>query len=534
MADQPQSDSTPTAQPGMEEARRQAAAATPMSGWHMVLPKAHPASVAASAPAAASSVTATAPVAPPPAAPPPAVKASAPPVAVVSGPAPAVAKKPASAIEKAPAQAAAPPASSVATASRDTLGNAVPPPPAPPPTKAKTQTTNVAAVAVPEAAKTAPALAQAQASTASSNDIDPSPLAPVTDVALDRSIAPVTDVALAPAESITLTDPTIITLPPSVGMDDDGDDDDTPDDEGKIEGPVKPLGDRYVDRHKKGTPFKLQQDFIRDHHPHAPKPISPFLTAATITSQFGDRKHPILGYHKFHEGLDMIASNLSVVAPMSGFIEVDRDPHGAEGVCITIYGEDNRKYSMLHLREGSIPAHWVTGAWVDQGQLVGVAGHTGHYKNGKPSAKGVHLHLAVSEYKGDYLSGLDRLNPFDSAFAPIDPSSVFGPTLHDHRYYAKVLKEASHPADQLTASISAPVPYEGATKVAAAHGKDHVVATAAHGKTAKVQQADAGHHGPVAYTKLAVADAHPDDPAAPASKSGHVGKGSHGKPAKHA
>jgi murein DD-endopeptidase MepM/ murein hydrolase activator NlpD len=111
-----------------------------------------------------------------------------------------------------------------------------------------------------------------------------------------------------------------------------------------------------------------------------------------LTSTFGRRDHPILGYTRMHEGLDFAASRgTPVVAAGDGRI-VRLGRSGGYGRYIRLRHDSSISTSYGHLSDYADGL--VTGARVAQGQIIGYVGATGlatgpnlHYevsRNGKP------------------------------------------------------------------------------------------------------------------------------------------------------
>lgn len=107
---------------------------------------------------------------------------------------------------------------------------------------------------------------------------------------------------------------------------------------------------------------------------------------APITSGFGMRKHPILGYQKMHTGTDLaVPEGTPVYATADGYISQQQnksagDPRG-NNVSVTHPGGQETRYA--HLRRFSPEA--LKGGWVKQGTLLGYSGTTGR-------STGPHLH----------------------------------------------------------------------------------------------------------------------------------------------
>ncbi len=111
------------------------------------------------------------------------------------------------------------------------------------------------------------------------------------------------------------------------------------------------------------------------------------IEAATITSGFGMRIHPLLGYSKMHKGVDFgAAQGTPIMAAGDGVIE-QRGWVNGYGNFILIKHNDKYETAYGHMsRFGTIPE----GGHVKQGQVIGYVGMTG-------AATGPHLHYEVRE-----------------------------------------------------------------------------------------------------------------------------------------
>ncbi|MHC0448686.1 MAG: peptidoglycan DD-metalloendopeptidase family protein [Candidatus Lariskella arthropodorum] len=110
------------------------------------------------------------------------------------------------------------------------------------------------------------------------------------------------------------------------------------------------------------------------------------VKSAVISSGYGMRKHPILGYSKVHRGLDYAApTGTPVFAAGDGIIESVKS-HNTYGKYIKI--KHSSKYATLyaHLHKFSNTAK--VGSKVKQGDIIGYVGATG-------LATGPHLHYEV-------------------------------------------------------------------------------------------------------------------------------------------
>jgi murein DD-endopeptidase MepM/ murein hydrolase activator NlpD len=108
------------------------------------------------------------------------------------------------------------------------------------------------------------------------------------------------------------------------------------------------------------------------------------IDGARLSSGFGRRKHPILGYNKMHKGLDFAAPRgTPIYAAGNGTIQY-AGRKGAYGNFILI--RHNATYSTAYAHMKSIKT--VKGRRVKQGQIIGYVGTTGR-------STGPHLHYEI-------------------------------------------------------------------------------------------------------------------------------------------
>ena len=110
------------------------------------------------------------------------------------------------------------------------------------------------------------------------------------------------------------------------------------------------------------------------------------INGARLSSTFGMRKHPILGYNKMHRGTDFAApTGTPIMASGSGIIE-QVGWNGAYGKYIRI--KHNSKYKTAYAHLNGYARGIKKGAKVRQGQIIGYVGSTGR-------STGPHLHYEV-------------------------------------------------------------------------------------------------------------------------------------------
>ena len=110
------------------------------------------------------------------------------------------------------------------------------------------------------------------------------------------------------------------------------------------------------------------------------------INGARLSSSYGMRKHPILGYNKMHRGTDFAApSGTPIMASGSGTITRARWCGGG-GNCVKI--KHNSTYETIYAHMKAFAKGIREGKKVKQGQIIGYVGSTG-------LSTGPHLHYEV-------------------------------------------------------------------------------------------------------------------------------------------
>jgi murein DD-endopeptidase MepM/ murein hydrolase activator NlpD len=170
------------------------------------------------------------------------------------------------------------------------------------------------------------------------------------------------------------------------------------------------------------------------------------VNGATLTSGFGMRKHPILGYSIMHRGVDFGAPvGTPIMAAGDGIVE-KRENSSTYGNYVRIRHGSGYATAYGHLSR--FAAALKAGKRVHQGEIIGYVGATGR-------ATGPHLHFEV-------LRDQQQVNPISVKF----PAAM----KLDGALLARFRSERGA-ADQLFAALGAPKPATaeaGATQTAAA------------------------------------------------------------------
>ena len=132
----------------------------------------------------------------------------------------------------------------------------------------------------------------------------------------------------------------------------------------------------------------------------APAGPSAPLDFLRVTSSFGMRRHPILGFSRMHQGVDFAAREGAPVLASADGIVTEAGLQGGYGNMIRIRHAGGWGTGYAHL-SGYAPGI-APGAAVTRGEVIGFVGHTG-------LATGPHLHFEVS------LAGV-KLDPMTTPF----------------------------------------------------------------------------------------------------------------------
>lgn len=169
---------------------------------------------------------------------------------------------------------------------------------------------------------------------------------------------------------------------------------------GKIVYAALDLGDRdlriyqYTDKSGSSDFYNLKGESVRKALLRTP------INGARISSGFGMRNHPILGYSKMHKGIDFAAAmGTPVYAAGDGILSfVGRK--GGYGNYLQI--KHNNQYASAYAHLSRFAAGMAPGKKVKQGQIVAYVGSTG-------ASTGPHLHYEI-------ISAGTQVNPANVKF----------------------------------------------------------------------------------------------------------------------
>ncbi len=146
------------------------------------------------------------------------------------------------------------------------------------------------------------------------------------------------------------------------------------------------------------------------------------INGARLSSSYGKRKHPILGYTKMHTGTDFAAPKGTPIMASGDGKVIKAGWCGGGGNCVKI--KHNSTYQTVYAHMSKFGRGIKKGVRVKQGQVIGYVGSTG-------MSTGPHLHYEVIENgkkinsqklnlpSGKILKGSDRKN-FEVAKIKID------------------------------------------------------------------------------------------------------------------
>ena len=116
------------------------------------------------------------------------------------------------------------------------------------------------------------------------------------------------------------------------------------------------------------------------------------INGARLSSPFGNRKHPILGFTKHHNGTDFAAPTGTPIMASGNGTVITAGWCGNGGKCVRI--RHNSSYTTGYGHMSKIATR--TGRRVRQGQIIGYVGNTG-------MSTGPHLHYTV-KYNGKFIN----------------------------------------------------------------------------------------------------------------------------------
>ena len=126
------------------------------------------------------------------------------------------------------------------------------------------------------------------------------------------------------------------------------------------------------------------------------------INGARLSSSFGMRKHPILGYNKMHRGTDFAAPEGTPIMASGDGVIIKAGWCGGGGNCVKI--KHNKTYQTVYAHMKNFSNLAIAGNRIKQGQIIGYVGSTG-------MSTGPHLHYEVIENGKKINSQLLKLPP---------------------------------------------------------------------------------------------------------------------------
>ena len=126
------------------------------------------------------------------------------------------------------------------------------------------------------------------------------------------------------------------------------------------------------------------------------------INGARLSSSYGMRKHPILGYNKMHRGTDFAAPEGTPIMASGDGVIVKAGWCGGGGNCVKI--KHNKTYQTVYAHMKNFSNLAIPGNRIKQGQIIGYVGSTG-------MSTGPHLHYEVIENGKKINSQLLKLPP---------------------------------------------------------------------------------------------------------------------------
>jgi len=125
------------------------------------------------------------------------------------------------------------------------------------------------------------------------------------------------------------------------------------------------------------------------------------IDGARISSGFGMRRHPILGFSRMHKGLDFAAPTGTPIMAAGDGVVVEAGRKGNFGITVVL--RHPNEYRTLYAHMSRIARGITPGVRVKQGQVIGYVGSTG-------MSTGPHLHYEVL-YRGKHVNPASVVSP---------------------------------------------------------------------------------------------------------------------------
>lgn len=199
------------------------------------------------------------------------------------------------------------------------------------------------------------------------------------------------------------------------------------------------LSARAIDAYRFEQPDGTINYFDRDGRSLKKSLLRTPIDGARISSRFGMRKHPILGYSRMHKGIDFAAPpGTPIFAAGSGRVEA-AGRNGGYGNYVRI--RHNGAYATAYAHMRQIASGIRDGSQVSQGQIIGYVGSTG-------SSTGPHLHYEII-HQGE------QVNPLSVRQAALDQleGAQLASFQREVDRIEQLRRQAQEPATQLAARL---------------------------------------------------------------------------------
>jgi murein DD-endopeptidase MepM/ murein hydrolase activator NlpD len=154
------------------------------------------------------------------------------------------------------------------------------------------------------------------------------------------------------------------------------------------------------------------------------------INGARISSRYGMRRHPVLGFSREHRGVDFAAPHGTPI-PAGGAGTIARRGFDRNGYGNYIVIRHNSTYSTLYAHMSRFASGMNVGARVNQGQIIGFVGSTGvstgphlHYeihRNGiAVNPLTINLPPAITLSKAELVRFADARDRLNTQFAALD------------------------------------------------------------------------------------------------------------------
>lgn len=125
------------------------------------------------------------------------------------------------------------------------------------------------------------------------------------------------------------------------------------------------------------------------------------IDGARLSSGFGMRRHPILGYSRMHQGLDFAAPTGTPIMAAGDGVVLEAGRSGNYGIAVAL--RHPNEYRTLYAHMTRIAKGIKPGARVKQGEVIGYVGSTG-------MSTGPHLHYEVT-HRGKHMNPASVVSP---------------------------------------------------------------------------------------------------------------------------